>query len=271
MRHLSITESPRAGIADEAAYERDGFIICPSLIPHGLITQAAERMEAVMDGHYETGAVPHGRNFAPGEPRPRLVKIDEAHRCDRTIHQLVTHPEVGRWAAALTGARMLQVVTTQLLWKTPGGEETGNVGWHQDQQYWGTIWDGELFTAWIALSDVTPDAGPMCFVPGSHRWGLLNAGDFFSSNLAALKERMRGAHPDGVWEEVQAVLPPGGVSFHQQRTIHGSGPNGSAAPRKSLAVHLRTEKSRLIDPNHESAGRIFGDRFICPVIYREEP
>jgi ectoine hydroxylase-related dioxygenase (phytanoyl-CoA dioxygenase family) len=222
----------------------------------------------VMDGQYETGFPPYGRNFKPGESRPRLVKMEEAHRCDRVIQELISHPQIGAWAAALTGAKKVQVVTTQLLWKAPGDAESANVGWHQDRQYWGSIWEGELLTAWIAISDVPANSGPVCFVPGSHCWGLLNAGDFFSGKLDDLKARMRAAHPDGDWNEVQAVLPPGAMSFHHQLTIHGSGPNRSALPRRSFAVHLRTEKSRLIDPNHESAKRIAEEGFVCPVIYR---
>jgi ectoine hydroxylase-related dioxygenase (phytanoyl-CoA dioxygenase family) len=46
------------------------------------------------------------------------------------------------------------------------------VGWHQDWQYW-RYWedDSELFTAWIAISDVQEDLGPVSFLVGSHQWG----------------------------------------------------------------------------------------------------
>ena len=41
----------------------------------------------------------------------------------------------------------------------------------------------ELFTAWVALSDVTAEAGPMRFVRGSHGWGLLDDGGFYRQDL----------------------------------------------------------------------------------------
>ena len=47
------------------------------------------------------------------------------------------------------------------------------------------------------------------------------------------------------WEEVPAIPPPGGVSLHHKFTFHGSDANVSNEPRRSLAVHLRTERSRL--------------------------
>lgn len=84
-----------------------------------------------------------------------------------------------------------------------------NVGWHQDQQYWSHWEDGsELFTVWIAMSHVTLDAGPMKFVRGSHQWGFLNQGSFYSSDLQSLRDGIRV--PEGkVWEEVPAILAPG--------------------------------------------------------------
>ena len=86
--------------------------------------------------------------------------------------------------AALTGAKMVQVWATQLLHKPGGPEATGQVGWHQDFQYWNTWWkpESEVFTAWLALSDALSDieesSGPMCFVPCSHGWGLMPEGNF---------------------------------------------------------------------------------------------
>ena len=71
----------------------------------------------------------------------------------------------------------------QLLYKPsvdPDEITPTNIGWHQDRHYWQTWEEGsELFTAWIALSDVTAEAGPMKFVRGSHRWGLLSHSDFY--------------------------------------------------------------------------------------------
>jgi hypothetical protein len=43
--------------------------------------------------------------------------------------------------------------------------------------------------------------------------------------------------------EVPALLESGGMSFHHNATLHGSGPNVSCEPRIGLALHLRTERS----------------------------
>lgn len=252
-------------------FERDGFFIAPPVIPAELLARVRPRIEAVYAGEYETGIPPAGNPLGNSAPPTSLVKIDNAHRSDRTIFEVVSHPAIGRWAAALTGAKMVQVFAAQMLIKpsSPGGRVS--VGWHQDQEYWNPMLEGEVFTAWVAVSDVTADSGPMRFVRGSHRWGLLAAGDFFSDNLDGLKKGIQ-AKSGGTWDETAAVLPPGGVSFHHRLTVHGSGPNLAAWPRVSFAIHLRTEKSNLrAGANWRDAGYLhdFNDPVGSPVCYRE--
>ncbi len=240
---FTLTESERRAAA--SFYADQGYFLAPPVLPADLLARVRRRIDAVYAGEYETGIPPTGNRPGRSAPPTRLEKIDNAHVSDRTIREVVSHPAVGQWAAALTGARWVQVFATQLLIKPTGGQDGGNVGWHQDYEYWDAALEGDLFTAWIAISDVTPASGPMRFVRGSHTWGLLKAGDFFGSNLDAIKRRIQGRHGDSAWQEEAAVLPPGAMSFHHRLLVHGSGPNESATPRVSFAVHLRTERSRL--------------------------
>ena len=258
--------------AAAAQFEHDGFFIVPSVIPAELLTRVRKRIDAVYAGEYETGIPPAGGAKINKEPPTKLVKIDNAHRSDRTILELVSHPAIGQWAAALTGGKLVQVFATQMLIKPPGGQGGVNVGWHQDQEYWDAALQGEIFTAWVAISDVTAESGPMRFVRGSNHWGLLKAGDFFSDNLDELKQRIQAKSGGGAWQEVAAVLPPGGVSFHHRLTVHGSGENHAVVPRVSFAIHLRTEKSGLRENTKwQDAGYLndFADPVGSPVSYRE--
>lgn len=265
----TISDSDRRAAA--AHYERNGFFIAPSIIPAELLARVRSRIDAVYAGEYETGIPPCGAPRGSKVPPTSLVKLDNTHRSDRTILEAVGHPALGQWAAAITGAKMVQIFATQLLIKPPGGQTGVSVGWHQDQEYWDGALEGEVFTAWIAISDVTANSGPMRFVRGSNHWGLLKAGDFFSDNLDALKQRIQ-ERAGGSWQEATAVLPPGGVSFHHRLTVHGSGQNQATSPRVSFAVHLRTEKSALrAGVKWQDVGYLndFNDPVGSPVCYRE--
>lgn len=248
-------------------FEADGFCFTPPILPAELVARVIPRMDAVIEGEYETGVAPHARRWNPGDPPEKLRKIDQPHLSDRTIFELISHPAIGRWAAAITGARRVQVWAVQLLLKPPGGSELGNIGWHQDMQHWKGWWRGEVFTAWVALGEISPECGPMSFVRGSHRWGLNEAKSFFlDPDHAAQQEAI--PRPEGaVWEEAPALLSAGGVSFHHALIYHGSRPNRSDRPRRSFAVHLRTEQSWPMDTASIYYNANLDEPGVCPVIY----
>jgi len=252
------------------AYERDGFFRGPRMLDPATIPGVVEAMDAVRHGDYATGHEPLKRFWNPGDEPSQLCKIDMPQLCDERILAAVSSPELGQWAAAITGAQMVQVWAVQLLFKPPGTATTGNVGWHQDFQYWETLWKpgSEVFTAWLAISNVDESSGPMLFVPQSHTHGRLDGGDFFSTDHTAQKRALE--ETAGIpWREVAATMPAGAASFHHRLTLHGSSANRSDAPRRSFAIHLRTEKSTPI-PGEEYVAHLDDPRW-APVIYQQSP
>jgi ectoine hydroxylase-related dioxygenase (phytanoyl-CoA dioxygenase family) len=228
-------------------YAVDGYSILPDgSIERDLLHRAQEGLLAVRDGHFDTGVPPSSH---PGYDEGKLCKINDAHLANTALYELLTRSQLGREIAAITGSKRVQVWASQLLIKPPGSASAGHVGWHQDRQYW-QYWQSDegLFTAWIALSEVGKDSGPMRFVRGSQHWGFLSQGDFFGADQEALRASIQ---PEGAsWEEVAALLPAGGVSLHHCLTYHGSEANISTEPRCSLAVHLRDERAVPV-PGHE--------------------
>ena len=108
-------------------YLRDGFYLSPPIIPADLIERVTASMDEVMNGTYETG-VPPRRSWNPGDDPKRIRKIDQAHLSDRTIYELATHPAIGRWAAALLGAKRVQLWASQMLYKPPVSSDGGSDG-----------------------------------------------------------------------------------------------------------------------------------------------
>lgn len=250
----------------QTQFARDGFYIhVAPVLDSETLARAVKGLEAVQNGATDTGEVPD--NGLPTSRDARaLTKIEQPQLSSIALREAIQSTRLGALAAEATGAQKVQVWWVQGLVKpgTPDVVST-NIGWHQDQTYWDGWEDGsELFTAWLALSDVTAEAGPMVFVPGSHRWGLLPGSDFFGQDQDALRAAIH--IPDGEeWREVADVLPPAGVSFHNQLLFHGSHQNHSGRPRFSLAIHLRTEKST---PKPGTWVARYLDRpEICPYIY----
>ncbi len=245
-------------------YDEAGFCLTPPLLDAGQLPDAVATMDRVIAGDYATGKRPLSRSVDPTTDPPHIVKIDQPQISDPSISELFRASGIGAFAAALLNAEMIQVWAVQLLLK-PSAVEISNVGWHQDDDYWNEWWDGEVFTCWLALSDVGPDAGPLRFVPGSHRWGFLAGGNFFVQDLDS---RSGFALPDGaVWSEEPVIVAAGEASFHHRRTIHGSGPNTSGHPRRSYAIHLRTERSTCLPTAPPEFIDFLTDPEISPVIF----
>ena len=80
---------------------------------------------------------------------------------------------------ALLGPNLL-AWSVELFIKEPNSAKT--VSWHQDITYWGMGETDDEITAWLALSDVSIEAGCMRFIPGSHKEGLVEHRDTFDKN-----------------------------------------------------------------------------------------
>ncbi len=246
-------------------YDDDGFCLSPGpLIDAERAAVLRAVADAVTRGEYDTGRAPHVTNAGPGVEPPRLVKIDQPHLASTAIAAVIREPAIARWAASVTGARWLQVFAVQLLRKAPGRDTSGNVGWHQDDLYWSGMVEGEAFTVWLALSDVREECGAVQFVRGSHRWGRIDGGSFFDQDVEGQRRGL--ALPEGArWESVPAVLAPGWASLHHRMVLHGSGENRGEAPRYSLAIHMRGERSQAVAGTY--FGNVVEDPVEAPVVY----
>ena len=252
-------------------FDKDGYIIHQeNLFDSLLISNAVLAMDDVINCKYQTGVPPKSRNWNPGDDTKKIRKIDQPHLCDDKIYNLFCFPPLGEFIAkAIGGPLFIQLWAAQLLYKPEQGESNGNVGWHQDKQYW-PYWDGEVFTVWIALSDVCIESGPVVYARGSHKWGgVIEGGDFFDHDNDKIKEIILDKN-DQLWAEEPATLPKGGIAIHHKFMIHGSYENTSLYPRRSFAIHLRTENSKPNKIKSEYTNiESVGNQRICPIIFRK--
>lgn len=247
---------------DEASvqfFRDNGFWLAPKLFDDTLLEAARDHIERLRRGEYEKGEAPLSNYQPSGDAAKGLVKIDNGWWADRVMEQFATSPVLGQIAAHLLGVSEIRLWHDQTLYKPSGGGKAGHVGWHQDKGYWASSSTEDMITAWVAFDDVDEENGCMRFVAGSNRWGRVKESDFFNPDLESQRasmEQMR--RPGGAeWREVLGTLPAGAVSFHHCLTLHGSGPNRSERPRRSIAVHMMSGEARLVQGNRHDNERIF--------------
>ncbi len=227
------------GLDDEGlrGFREDGFVFpivayAPEMAPHYMSCFESFRIRV-------GGVLTGGWQF---KPHLFLTWMDE----------LVRLPSVLDSVEALIGPDIL-CWSSGFFIKPPRSRE--HVGWHQDTRYWGFDSPDLVVTAWIALTDVNADSGPVEYVPGSHTRPLLphrRTGD--RANTLYFHQQI--SSPVDESSAVVATMRAGEASIHHSKVIHRSRPNTSSLPRVGLAV--RYVASGVRGPAGESASLVRG-------------
>jgi hypothetical protein len=233
--------------AQLAAWRRDGYLDGGQLLSAAEVEELRGELDRVI-AERDRGDVaqPFRITDIAMESGTNLWQIVNIWQGSPAFARLLHHPRLARSLRQLAGddAGAIRLWHDQIQYKLAGN---GAVNWwHQDAPYWpGISPQDSLLTAWIALDEVSLDNGCMSMVPGSHRWGdtighlhacRVGEGDYWR----ALGEEYAG-------EPVRVVPRPvaaGGVHFHHSLTWHGSHPNRSGRPRRALAIHVMTGRTR---------------------------
>ncbi|WP_442505064.1 phytanoyl-CoA dioxygenase family protein [Novipirellula sp. SH528] len=249
------------------------------LIDEVAIVDLERRIDRVIEGDYASGMPPKYRTAEPISVSSKMCRVSYPSICDPDISSILKGSGIGRAAAGLIGCNGIQAWFIHALRKPPvtrSEENVGYIGWHQDGQYARNFMHGDFTTAFISLTDVDEDCGPVRYVNGSHRGKLLKraegSGFSHTGGLNVLRERLL-PHIDCEWDERVHTPRRGTVTFHHSRLIHGSGPNFSEHPRKTLVLHLRSESNAFLHtdavlPTHDGTYQIsLIDPVACPVLF----
>jgi len=270
---------------DIALYQERGYYLSPVILSDQQIDAAVAGSERFYAGEViDPGNEALGRYRPTGVVPEGLRKNDYASFFCPELAALTRQPILGAIAALLTGSPIIRLWHDQLLYKpTDRPEQLARVGWHTDRQYWLCCSSDAMLTAWIPFHDCDEEMGSIAFVEGSQHWTEQSKGlNFFSHDLEAIEQGFASGGRPVV--KTTMTFRKGQVSFHNCRTIHGSGPNQRSDPRRAIAVHLQDEANRYRDYLRED-GQLarhannalcrqedgvpdYTDPTICPVLYR---
>lgn len=260
MQNLKITYS----------LEKHGFCFLPKVFTDKDSALCLESLWEIIKGKYQTGQKPENRFWEIGDDPNSIIKIDKPHLCNQTVWNFITNKTFGQFLGKTTQSKQVQVWHTQLVWKPRSKGFSGNAGWHRDAQYWPFWSEKGLYTAWIALSNVTNNSGPVRYVSKSHVWELVNGMDFFTRDLISQEETLLKTHKK--YNVVEAILERGQVGVHSSLTYHSSKANKDNEPRVGLVVHFSTEKAERVKIKGENKNYLdsLQDPWVSPIIYEQE-
>ena len=144
---------------------------------------------------------------------------------------LVHHPQIVDAVEDVMGPNILCWTTNFFIKER---KSPGFVSWHQDSTYWGLEPD-DVVTAWVALTEVTPENGCMQVIPGSHRIDQLPHLDTFHKDNLLSRGQEIAVDVDKS-KAVSLAMRAGEMSLHHIKLVHGSDPNRSDDRRIGFAI-----------------------------------
>ena len=213
---------------------------------------AALTAEEVVDtrGCLEAVEADHGKSLTqlPGKARTKT------HLLFTWMNRLIRHPKVLDAVESLIGPDILVYHLTSWL-KEPG--DGAFVSWHQDGTYF-YLEPFEEVTAWIALTDATPENGCLRILPGSHSGGQrAHVPGETRGNLLS-----NGQHVDMAIDAAQAIyvaVPAGQISLHHTHLVHCSGPNRTGERRIGIGVSYIPPHVRFVGAGRKRVTLVRGE------------
>lgn len=249
-------------------FSTDGCLLLDDIgLPSQLIDDAKNSIYQMLNKQFETDVEPW---CFVGDGKTEVTRLSQIHLSSRHIYNLLTHPNIGKIAADITGSKKIRIWGTQLYYKPAGSGKKGQVGLHRDSQHVPYFKSGVL-TAWLPLTNIHSNSGPLIYVKGSHQWDIdLTYSGGHIQDMKSQKSLLRCASSEYLWQESQATIPAGGICFHHMDMLHGSDENTSDEERIAIAFGLITDDATYC-PDAEDFGyaSILNDEKYCPVIYNK--
>jgi len=208
------------------AFERDGHVVVRGVVaPAELLAFTEVFTSAIPELDYPRG---------PDGIVRELTGIARGHE---PLSRIAHDPRFGALVAEVLGAARVQFLQDSLLYKP--ARDGGSVEWHQDRTYIGYLVPAHVATLRIALLPEDEDNGCMRVVDASHRWGAIGANESLTAtSVGSLVPTLSAEQQARIKEARYLALAPGDVSIHHCLTLHGSAPNASTRPRRTILLRM---------------------------------
>lgn len=189
----------------------------------------------------------------------KLTEVDGASRFKnhlllRWVHELVCHPAILDAIEDVIGPDILCYTSTFFI-KEPNSPDIA--AWHQDATYFG-LRPYQHVTAWLALTDASPEGGCMEFLPGSPAFGQLHhQSQAIPHSVNGGRQLIVDAFDDR--NSTYGHVKAGEFSLHNTLCVHRSAPNRSDDRRIGIGISYVPTRVRHIGTKRMPAMLVRGE------------
>lgn len=241
--------------AEREAWEQEGYVILPGFAPAHVLERMTTRiieMARIADagGSLDNAYVVPELSLAEKEhPEDRTSKIFRVHRSEPLFHDFASDSRLLDCIEELIGPE-LDCFLSQFIFKLPGAL---GQPWHQDAFYF-PFDRGPQVGAWLAVTDATPDNGPLWVLPGSHHEEVHEV-------VPDAREHANFAYVEIIDHDMSRAAPvllkAGDLLLFHSHLMHRSTDNLSNTKRAAMVYHYgeagtvdrSKEKFGLVPPN----------------------
>lgn len=234
----------RYRLSDEqlAFYEENGFLSGVKILDEAQIHALRAELEAIMDpSHPGHSLFYEFHSNESSDPNTILFHSLGHWRITPGLHDVLWNPRFVVPACQLLGEKAVRFWHDQLFCKP--ARHGGVVAWHQDYSYWTRTTPLQHLTCWVGLDDATSENGCLQYIPGSHKWELLEKIELAGS-MDSLKDLLTPAQVKQYENRVAAEMPAGYGTFHHPKMVHGSYENRSDRPRRAFVINVFADGTR---------------------------
>ena len=142
---------------------RDGFAVIE--FPDAQIQCRADRMIASLAASFHTNLI-----HASGVANANDLRVQDAWRTNDDVRAVAANADLTALLGKLYGRPAFAFQTLNF----PVGTQQAA---HSDTVHFSSLPERYMCGVWLALEDISAEAGPLLYYPGSHRWPLLSNTD----------------------------------------------------------------------------------------------
>jgi len=171
------------------------------------------------------------------DPAHILFHALGAWRITKGFHDVLWNPAFVVTASQLLGNKAVRFWHDQLFCKP--AKHGGVVAWHQDYSYWTRTSPMQHLTCWVGLDDADKENGCLYYVPGSHRWGLLDKPEL-AGEMEGIMDYLT-IDQKKEFKPIPIELKKGYGTFHHPLMVHGSYQNKTERSRRAFVLNVFTD------------------------------
>lgn len=217
-------------------FHEHGYVSGIKLLNDQQINQLNRELAEVMDPKHPDHDLFYEFHSNESTDPDRIVFHSLGHwRMTPGFHDILWNPAFLMAAHQLLGEKGVRFWHDQLFCKP--AKHGGVVAWHQDFSYWTRTTPMQHLTVWVGLDDVSQENGCLQYIPGSHRWGLLEK-PVLTGDMVGLKAFLNEEQTKQLDHPTPIEMKKGFASIHHPLLVHGSFENNSDRPRRAFVLNV---------------------------------